>query len=124
VVHAATGRTHHLGGYGRKLFDVHRLDTRGDVASSHGTFDHDDAHDPSSTPSSAFQPNEPTPAVARVTTADNQEVGMGDLRGTEFSRRQAGTDVLFFERRFTNKIDATMLRRPERPIAAKTRRRP
>jgi hypothetical protein len=26
----------------------------------------------------------------------------------EFSRRQAGTDVLF-ERRFTNKIDATML---------------
>src|SRR5215831_20469146 len=48
----------------------------------------------------------PREHVARVTTADNKEVGMGDLRGTEFSRRQAGP-MCFFERRFTNKIDAT-----------------
>jgi hypothetical protein len=75
------------------------------------------------TPPRHFSSINPREHVARVTTADNKEVGMGDLRGMEFSRRQAGTDVLF-ERRFTNKIDATMLCRPERPIAAKTRLRP
>jgi hypothetical protein len=75
------------------------------------------------TPPRHFSSINPREHVARVTTTDNKEVGMGDLRGMEFSRRQAGTDVLF-ERRFTNKIDATMLCRPERPIAAKTRLRP
>jgi hypothetical protein len=47
------------------------------------------------TPPRHFSSINPREHVARVTTADNKEVGMGDLRGMEFSRRQAGTNVLF-----------------------------
>jgi len=56
-----------------------------------------------------------------VTAAGNEKVGMGDPRRTPLSGA-SGTD--FFEKSFTNRIDATMLGRPSRPIAAKPRLRP
>jgi hypothetical protein len=74
------------------------------------------------TPPRHFSSIRPRQHVARVTAAGNKEVGMGDLRRTELSGA-SGADVLF-EKPFTNKIDATMLGRPSRPIAAKTRLRP